>query len=133
MLDPVGDPAPAQPVCPHHQVLPDAQPREDAASLRHIGDAQRDDAVRRNGTQRDALELQGFGGGFHEPEDRLQGRALAGAIGADDAQARPLGNGEAHSAHGHHTAVSDVQVAHHEPPGADRRHTAACRSLSWPR
>ena len=64
---------------------------EDAAVFRHVADTETGQAVRRQPDEITALERDRAGGGVHEAHDRLEGRRLADAVAAEQANdlARP--------------------------------------------
>ena len=79
-----------------HEVLAHGQLAEDAAALGHQRDAGLDDLMRRQRRQFAAAEGDRPAGKVrHQAGDRLEERALAGAVGAEDH---------------HHLAAADVEV-----------------------
>src|SRR5207245_3081280 len=68
----------------HHEILANRQAIEDPAALRYVGDAARDDRVRRHVEERFVLERDGAAGRGEGPGARLGRGRLAGAGVAED-------------------------------------------------
>src|SRR5690606_33349436 len=74
----------------HLEVLLDGQPREDVVGLRHVRDAAGDQGVRRSVGDVLPGQRDGARADLHQPEDRLDQRRLARAVGADHPDQLPL-------------------------------------------
>src|SRR6267142_87842 len=68
----------------YSQIVFDRHAREQAAALRHVGDAELDDPVRRRRRQIGALQADRARRGPDQPRDGAHERRLAGPVRADD-------------------------------------------------
>ncbi len=105
------------------QIVLDRQILEDAATFEHLHDAALDDLVRRQAVEPFAVELDIALGdlaalGVQQPRDRLQGRRLAGAVGAEKGGDMPLLGGQRYALqHQNRAVVDDFDVVEREHEG----------------
>src|SRR5215472_10617851 len=95
---------------PQLEIFVDAEGREELPAFGHPGHAVLVDAVRRHPVDRSALELD-RAAGLDEAQDRLDGAALAGTIGAEDGANLARGQLERDAHDGRHRAVGDLEIS----------------------
>ena len=94
----------------HFEVFHDGQHGKHVPAFGHQHDAFFDDAVRREGTQVFAAQAHGAVARLEQAADRLQGRALAGAVRADERDDLALVDVERHALERVNVAVVGVDV-----------------------
>ena len=109
LVFPDARPVPAQ-IGAHEQVFLHGQTRKDHASLGHLGDAERNDAL--GGQARDvfAEKPDGALARRRDPRDGHKRGGLAGAIGPDQGHDLALPDAQAHALEGLDVAVKGLDV-----------------------
>src|SRR6058998_3478547 len=103
-------------VAAREEVLLDREVLEDVPALHHLDDSTLDDLGRVLPVDRQCLELDRAlrhvtALGPEQPGDRLQGRALPGAVGPEEGDDAPLGDAERHPfQHEDHVIVDHLDV-----------------------
>src|SRR5262245_63462759 len=95
-------------------VLLDAQPGEQVGDLERAPYSGRRDALRPKPGDRIALELDGSAVRSEQAGDEVEGRGLAGAVGADQGMQGAVANGQIDAAHGAQPAKTLGQAARHQ-------------------
>src|SRR5712692_2732069 len=98
---------PAADIGAHLQVLEHGHLREDAPPLRALGYASLEHGMRGPAVETLAQKADAAGGRAQEPRDRAHRRALAGAIGAEQADELARLHAEAHPVQHFHRAIGD--------------------------
>src|SRR6185295_14673723 len=122
------------------KILLDGELREEAAILRHLGDAGLEDAVRRKPHEVPPIERDLARGGAQQARDHPHQRRLAGAVRADDADRLACGDLERDVEQRLKGSVAraDTFEAQHERPAPARpariasRESAVLMALPWP-
>ena len=101
--------APGQP-----QIVVGAQARQDAAALRHVGDAHAAAQVRGGVGHVDTVERDAPAARRQQADQRLQQRRLAHAVVADDADRLAFVHLQRHAVQHRHVAVAGAELGHVE-------------------
>src|SRR5262249_16935804 len=99
----------------HLEVIHHAQAVEDAPALRHVGDAEPDDGMRRDSDERGALEDDVAPARGEHPGDGAERGRLARAVIAEQRDDLALSHAKGHALERPDLAVGDVEVADLKP------------------